>query len=271
MQIDWLTVAAQIVNFLVLVWLLQRFLYKPITNAMRRREARIETRLTEARTAREEAETEALRLKEKEAEIEARKTEILDAAREEASQLRERLEAEIRDDMEEKREIWQDHLAEERDAFAASLQRQAGLQVLQITKRVLADYADSDLMDRVVETFAGRLNGLDEETRRKMTEAASRDGVRADVRTGAAIESVAKGRITRSIHEVLSTDIEVDYGEDPEMVIGVRLTVGDYTVEWSAVRYLERLQTELRELIDAGSRVAGKSRGGTDGTERKTA
>ena len=41
MQIDWLTVAAQIVNFLVLVWLLQRFLYKPITNAMHRREERI--------------------------------------------------------------------------------------------------------------------------------------------------------------------------------------------------------------------------------------
>ena len=38
MQIDWLTVAAQIVNFLVLVWLLQRFLYRPITDAMARRD-----------------------------------------------------------------------------------------------------------------------------------------------------------------------------------------------------------------------------------------
>ena len=271
MQIDWLTVAAQIVNFLVLVWLLQRFLYKPITNAMRRREARIEERLAEARTAREDAENEALRLKQKEAEIEARKAEILDTAREEASQLRGRLEAEIRDDMEEKRKIWQDHLAEERDAFAASLQRQAGQQVLQITRRVLADYADSDLMDRVSETFARRLSGLDEETREKMTKAASRDGVRAEVRTGAAIESAAKGRMTRSIHEVLSTDIEVDYSDDPEMVIGVRLTIGDYTVEWSAVRYLERLEAELRELIDAGSRIEGKARNRAGSTERKTA
>ena len=46
MQIDWLTVAAQIVNFLVLVWLLQRFLYRPIVSAMAERENRIETRLT---------------------------------------------------------------------------------------------------------------------------------------------------------------------------------------------------------------------------------
>ena len=51
MQIDWLTVAAQIVNFLVLVWLLQRFLYRPITEAMARREERIESRLSEAKNA----------------------------------------------------------------------------------------------------------------------------------------------------------------------------------------------------------------------------
>ena len=77
MQIDWLTVAAQIVNFLVLVWLLQRFLYRPITTAMRRREERIETLLAEAREARETAEAEERRLEEKEADLDARADEIL--------------------------------------------------------------------------------------------------------------------------------------------------------------------------------------------------
>ena len=63
MQIDWLTVAAQIVNFLALVWLLQRFLYRPITEAMARREARIEARLAEAKAARQDAEAEARRVR----------------------------------------------------------------------------------------------------------------------------------------------------------------------------------------------------------------
>ena len=34
MLIDWFTVAAQVVNFLVLMWLLKRFLYKPIVYAI---------------------------------------------------------------------------------------------------------------------------------------------------------------------------------------------------------------------------------------------
>jgi len=258
LQIDWLTVAAQIVNFPVLVWLLQRFLYKPITNAMRRREERIEERLSEAKSARTEAEEEAEALRRKKAELEDSKEEILDAAREEADALRERLETEIREETEEKRAAWREHLAEERDAFATSLRRKAGKQVLEVTERVLSDYADSDTADRVVATFAKRLKALDAETREKMTSAAAEDGQTAVVHTGSALSGSAKGRITRAIHETLSSDIEVDYREDAEMVLGVRLTIGDYTAEWSAMRYLKRLETELGEIIDAGTHAGGK-------------
>lgn len=271
MQIDWLTVAAQIVNFLVLVWLLKRFLYTPISNAMRRREDRIEERLAEARKAREEAEDEARRLRERQDDLEARKDDILGDARKEAGQLRDRLEDEVRAEMEEKRRAWRDHLAEERAAFAAALQRQAGAQVLEVTKRVLADYADTDLTDRVVTTFVRRLEGIDSGTREKMTEAAAQEGAVAKVQTGAEIDSAAKGRITRAIHEVLSTRIDVDYGEDSELVLGLRLRIGDYSVEWSAIRYLDRLQAELGELIDAASGSAGRAGHGAEDAKRKSA
>jgi F-type H+-transporting ATPase subunit b len=251
-QIDWLTVAAQIVNFLILVWLLQRFLYKPITNAMRRREHRIEERLTGAKAAREEAEKEAETLKRKEAELEESKEDILSSAREDANGLRDKLESEIREEMEEKREAWRAHLAEEGEAFVSSLQRKAGHQILDITGRILAEYADIEITERTVSTFADRLASLDPDMRDKLTEAASAAET-AVVETGAALTSSAKGRITRALHDVLSTDIDVDYREDERIVLGVRLTIGDVTAEWSAARYLDRLKAELNEVIDAGS------------------
>ena len=55
MLIDWFTVAAQAVNFLILVWLLKRFLYKPILGAMDAREQRIASRLRQAETEKAEA------------------------------------------------------------------------------------------------------------------------------------------------------------------------------------------------------------------------
>ena len=51
MLIDWFTVVAEIVNFLILLWLLKRFLYKPVLNAMDKREATIASRENEATTA----------------------------------------------------------------------------------------------------------------------------------------------------------------------------------------------------------------------------
>jgi F-type H+-transporting ATPase subunit b len=50
MLIDWFTVGAQVVNFLILVWLLKRFLYKPILHAIDERERRIAKELADADT-----------------------------------------------------------------------------------------------------------------------------------------------------------------------------------------------------------------------------
>ena len=48
MLIDWFTVGAQALNFLILVWLLKHFLYKPILNAIDAREKRIAAELADA-------------------------------------------------------------------------------------------------------------------------------------------------------------------------------------------------------------------------------
>lgn len=272
MQLDWLTIAAQIVNFLVLVWLLQRFLYKPITNAMRRREERIEERLAEAKAARQDAEDEAQSLKQKQAELNESKDGILENARQEAQKLREKLEIDIHEEMEDKRAAWRDHLAKERDAFVASLRRDAGQKVLKISQQVLADYADSDLSERVVTTFANRLKDLGSDTRTKLREAAAEQGAEATIYSGEIIASASKGRITRVIHEVLSSNLDVSYHKDPDMVLGIRLTIGDYSAEWSAVRYLNRLETELGEIIDAaGGKGGGRTRGTSKNNARETA
>ncbi|MEQ8493043.1 MAG: F0F1 ATP synthase subunit B, partial [Gammaproteobacteria bacterium] len=73
MLIDWFTVAAQAINFLVLVWLLKRYLYRPILAAVDAREARVMARLTEAQLREREAADAAEAL--------AREREALEAAR----------------------------------------------------------------------------------------------------------------------------------------------------------------------------------------------
>src|SRR5580704_6043927 len=58
MPIDWFTVVAQAINFLILVWLLKRFLYKPILHAIDEREHGIATQLAEAKATQVESQQE---------------------------------------------------------------------------------------------------------------------------------------------------------------------------------------------------------------------
>ncbi|MBC7140274.1 MAG: hypothetical protein H5U17_16510 [Defluviimonas sp.] len=254
MQVDWLTVAAQIVNFLILVWLLQRFLYRPITDAMARREARIESRLAEAKSARAEVEAEAEHLRKKREELEASREEVLRDARQEAAALRKEMEDELRKEMEDRRRAWEDHLKDERDDFAARLRQRAGHQVVGIVRRVLKDYAGSDLSDQVAGTFLDRLVNLDAEARGKLTAAAGRAGGPARLESNPPLKPAMRGQITRAIHEHIAPDIEVDHDEDEDLLLGMRLTIGEQTVEWSAARFLHRLETTLDEVIEGESR-----------------
>jgi F-type H+-transporting ATPase subunit b len=89
--------------------------------------------------------------------------------------------------------------------------------------------------------------------------AAADEGAVATVFSGVTMDSASKGRITRAIHDIVSSNLEVRYQDDPNIVLGVRLTIGDYSAEWSAERYLKRLETELQEIIDAGSRSRGRA------------
>ncbi|MEI4196856.1 F0F1 ATP synthase subunit delta [Roseovarius sp. E0-M6] len=252
MQIDWLTTAAQIVNFLVLIWLLQRFLYRPITKAMRRRETRIEDRLAEARSARDEAEDEAERLKEERRELEESREEKLEEARAKAEDLRDELETKVKKDMEEKRATWQRNLEEERESFVRNLRRRAGAQIIDVTQRVLRDFADTDLSERIATTFVARLGALDEDTTKRLSNAAAKaDG--ASVATGHTLGSATRGKITRALHETLETDIPVEYSEDEDVLLGLRLKIGEQTAEWSAGRHLDRLEATIGEILDTAA------------------
>ncbi len=255
MQIDWLTVAAQIANFLVLIWLLQRFLYRPITDAMAQREARIEDRLSDAKTRRREAEEEAEGLHKEREELENSRQEMLQEARAEADELKQRLEQDIRDEVEQKRENWHESLEDERSDFVRDMQRKAGHKVLDIAAQLVAEFTSGALDDQIAQGFIAQLEELDADTCEKMAAAADSADDPALVETATALDTAARQKMTRVIHELFETDIEVEYRADDEVLLGVRLTIGEQTVEWSAARHLKRLNRELDELLDTAGPV----------------
>src|SRR5665647_3963698 len=80
MQINWFTVIAQIINFLILVWLLKRFLYKPILKAIDEREEKIAAQIKDAEAKDVAAKKEQAELQKKNETFDKEKKELRDKA-----------------------------------------------------------------------------------------------------------------------------------------------------------------------------------------------
>ncbi len=254
MEIDWITFAAQLVNFLILIWLLQRFLYGPITAAMARREERIADRMAEAREARQSAEDEEKRLREEREELEQRKEKIIAEAREGAEALRDELEAKAREEVDEKRRAWLGHLEDERHQIVAGLQERVYRFILDTVRRLLRDFADTDLAAQTAREFARRLEALDEDARKRLSSAAADADEPSTVESGLDLPEEARERIAQAVRAILDDeDAALRFETDPDLLIGLSLTAGDQTVRWSGDRHIDRLEDTVREAIEARS------------------
>ena len=91
MLIDWFTVGAQALNFLILVWLMKRFLYKPILDAIDAREKRIAAELADADAKKAEAKKERDEFQHKNEEFDQQRAALLTKATDEAKAERQRL------------------------------------------------------------------------------------------------------------------------------------------------------------------------------------
>jgi F-type H+-transporting ATPase subunit b len=244
MIVDWLTVGAQILNFLVLVYLLKRFLYGPIVRAMARREAAIAARLAEAERGRQEAEAETRRLREAREGLEAKREQLLERAREEADALRRTLEQDVRGEMEATRGRWRAELDRERAVFLRDVRRHLAEQFTALARRGLADLASAELEAQMAGVLVERLAGLDDTQRTALARARAADEP-LGVRSAFDLPAAVKRRLTTALHEVFGEDAEVRYEPADDVLCGIEVRAGGQSVAWSLEGYLDVLERQL--------------------------
>lgn len=246
MQIDWLTVAAQVVNFLILVWLLQRFLYKPVTRAMARREERIAERLRESREREEEAAHERARLRARLDHLEERRDAIIAQAREEADEERSRLQEEAREAAEAVRRRWEEQVQGEKERFLDELRQSAAAGFQELARRALGDLADAGLEEQMIRAFTERLRSDGGE----ISQALSDDTGALTVSTSFEVGPGQRRSLTRAVHEHLGTDARVEYRRDESLLCGIELRAGSRRVAWTLAGWLERFESRVEAHLE---------------------
>lgn len=250
MLIDWFTVGAQVLNFLILVWLMKRFLYKPILNAIDEREKRIAKELADADATQTEATKERDEFLRKNEEFEQQRAKLLDKATDEAKFERERLLGEARqaaDAMSAKR---QESLANEARNQNQAIARRVQDEVFAIARKALTDLATTDLEERMAEIFTRRLRELNGEPKHLFAEALKTATEPALIRSAFDLPTDQRAAIQTSLNETFSAEVPIRFETAPDLVSGIELSANGQKVAWSISGYLSSLEKGIGEMLD---------------------
>lgn len=266
MLIDWVTVAAQIVNFLILVGLLKKFLYAPIIRSMDEREAKIADRLDDARRSKETAQQEAEEYREKNEELDDKRAEMMQEAKTEAEQLRKELVQQARSEVEEKKQAWLETTAREQDAFLSDLRIRAGEKILAISRQALADLANRQMERQVVEVFLEALEGADPAELGDSGRFENKNERGVTVSSAFELQDDLRDRLMQKIREWIGQPVRVDFAVSRELLSGIELKSNGRKVVWNLKDYLDSLEQSMRNILQE-EREGGS--GAADNPERQ--
>jgi F-type H+-transporting ATPase subunit b len=222
MNFDWWTFALQAANFLILVWLLQRFLFKPVKAIVARRKEEISRALTEASAEKESAERLKQEIEAKRSQIGAEREKMMDAAREQLSAERQRIIEEARSEAETIRARALKRLDEERTAASDELFERSLALATTLAERLFRELAVPSMEQPFLGRVIDYLDRLPVEGRDQLLARSSAGAL--TVTTAHPLGAEEQSEWHAQLAKRLGADFSIKFSADPTLIAGVEIT-----------------------------------------------
>ena len=252
MIIDWFVIAAQVFNFLLLIWLMKRFLYKPILKAIDARENKIAEQIADA--DRKEAAAQAVHQEfiQKNEEFDLQRAGLLSQATNEVSTQRVRLLEEASKEADDLRAKRQEMLLQDAQRLNKAISIRTQEEVFAIARKALADLSSDSLEKRMCAVFIGRLRQIDSEQKENLAKA-------LDTQTGTALVTSAfelpqeqRSDIQNALDEIFQAKIRLEFKTVPELIGGIELVANGHKIAWNIADYIVSMENDVQQLIKQG-------------------
>jgi F-type H+-transporting ATPase subunit b len=257
MLIDWFTVGAQALNFIILVWLLKRFLYKPVLSAIDAREQRIAHASTDADRRTREVQMSRDELQAERKSFDDQRDALLAKAAVEAKAQGERLLSNAREAAESltsKQNVARlAEAAELGDQFA----RLAAAESLNIARSALKDLAHADLEEHIIEVFAHRLRDMNPKMREAFGMSLERSDGASIVASSFDLSEHEKATIQNAVNETFSADVPLRFETSFRGIAGIELASGGQRLSWTISDYLKILEEKVAALLKSPATPVG--------------
>lgn len=253
MELDWIRIVAQILNFLLLVWLLQRFLFRPVATVMAAREERIRAGLEEGRRLQEQARAAETHYGNQLAALEQDSERVVKEAREAADALRDELLQKTRAEAGVAHRSFHAALEREKQEVEVRLQEEIIGRACHLAGQILLQLSGVTLEDRAVEVMLERLDAADDKELEMLRAGVVADS-RVTVHAHRPLPEPARHRLARAITDLAGGQaVEVEFRTDPGLICGLRLSTTGATLDWNAAGLLREAEAAASRLAVTGS------------------
>ena len=239
MLIDWFTVAAQLLNFLVLVWLMKRFLYKPILAAIAAREKLIAGELADAAARQGAAQQLGAEFAAKSTAFDQQRAALLAEAVAAAQASNAALVEQGKAVDLAQRAQHAAALVTEQKRLCAAVTLQARDEVLAAVRQALADLGDEVLEAAMVRTFMRHLGQLDDLSRASLAAALASDPASAEVRSAFTLDATEQAALSAALLAIGIAPQTLTFGPASDLLCGIEFRLKGWSLAWNLDQYLQ--------------------------------
>jgi F-type H+-transporting ATPase subunit b len=244
MRFDWWTLALQTANFAVLVWLLHRFLYKPVLRMIDARKADVQKQYDDAKAAEDKAKEHLAAIETQRADIAAEREAALKAAASQAQEAAQARRAQAEREAQALLDAARKTLSQERENALAGL-RQSALDLgADFASRLVAEIPISLRAEAWIERIEKHLETLPQAERQGLT-APLADGKALTVVTPAVLSPEIAVTWRDRLHKPLGNSIVIAFAADPALIAGAELHFPTAILRFSWRSALDALRAEI--------------------------
>ncbi len=250
MQIDWITFFAEIINLLVLVWLLKHFLYAPITNVIAKRQSEINEKIESANNLHRQAESEFQTLQiEKNALEKSLQSQRNDLAKELAQNRKDNL-IKIKKEANQLKHQLNEQIKLQNENLKTELEQFISHDFMKIAGRIITDLTGATPIERVLNLFYEKLIKLKQSEKNELNKVLLNQKV-IYINSSKTLDEKHRRDMNRFLRSYLqiSPKTKIQYNVAPSLVMGVEIRIQDIAIDWTIKNYLDEMQQALDNLL----------------------
>ena len=249
MELSWSTFVLELVNFIVLVWILKHFLYEPVLSIIAKRRSDVEKSLSDANAQHEEAEKLKAQYENRLADWATEKKEAHSTLAREIDEERARRLSELRAALEQERQKAQAADQRRLEDLHEAAEHEALELGAKFATRLLGQSATPDLQAKLLELLLNEIRSLPPEKVPAFSPADGNAAGKIVVTSAFALSEPQRKQLQDALVKMVHAEAPVEFAEDPELLAGLRISVGSAVL---GLNLLDELKGFARLSDEAG-------------------